>query len=67
VYVYLESEAELNRDGEHREIGSTELEQQRSNEDFIGQDDTTGVLANAISQLSENDVNQISNLIISGE
>ncbi len=67
MYAYLESEAELDRDGQHREIPTTVMEQQRSNDDFVGQDDSSGALANTIDQLSESDLNQINNLIIKGQ
>ncbi len=61
MYAYLESKAEDARDDQDTEISTTDLEQQRSN------DDHSNVLANNIAQLPDSDVNQISNLIMRGQ
>jgi hypothetical protein len=68
IFAYLESKAELAKDGVHTEILSTAMAQQRSNEDSVEQDDNDkGILANGLARMSESDVNQIDNLIINGK
>jgi hypothetical protein len=54
---YLESEAELLRDGG----------QQANDEDMAGQSASSGRLANAVLQLHENNIKQIDDLIRKGE
>jgi hypothetical protein len=66
MYV-LELETGYERDDEHREMLSTEVKRQRSDDDFIGQAAASGDLANAIARLPDNDVDQINNLIMKGK
>ena len=42
MYAYLESVAEFARDVDHKETVSMMMKRPRSNDDFTGQDDTTG-------------------------
>lgn len=67
MYVYLESEAELAKDDASRETISTMMERQRSNDDFIGQADTSDILSKAIGPMGDSDANHITDLIQSSE